>query len=418
VLGGSDRQCVARVAADDPAGAARGGVLGQRPVADQLADGGLIEPVTAAAISRLGQRVTCALQDQTESWLASNGGHRLADNQRRGLAGTGGRFFETPNAWDPIEQSVAQLTYEAKSPGVFKTYRPPPAGSVRNKRERDKVLRHEYGDAVIERGGWIDIDRIHAEIEALLEHDPAQAERWFMNRCQASEGAAFDLERFKKLQHPGGRRPEGSIIVIGVDGARHHDALAMVATDVKTGFQWPLCIIERPDDAGDEYEHDQDGSRMARWWRRWSATWCGASTSTRSTSTLGGEVVEPVRPEAGGGVVDVPAAADRVGGPRVRAGDRRRGRVARRERDVRRHVGNARKRMLTVKDDKERLMHTLSKDSVRSLGRSTRRWRRWCRGRRVLTRLSSVSCRLRSARLSRWRMSRCGRGGRRVRCLR
>jgi phage terminase large subunit-like protein len=31
-----------------------------------------------------------------------------------------------------------------------------------------------------------------------------------------------------------------------------------------------------------------------------------------------------------------------------------------------RHVGNARKRMLTVKDDKERLMHTLSKDSVRS----------------------------------------------------
>jgi hypothetical protein len=31
------------------------------------------------------------------------------------------------------------------------------------------------------------------------------------------------------------------------------------------------------------------------------------------------------------------------------------------------HVGHARKRMLTVKDDKERLMHTLSKDSVRSL---------------------------------------------------
>jgi hypothetical protein len=83
-----------------------------------LPTGGLIEPVTAAAISRLGQRVTCALQDQTESWVQSNGGIKLADNQRRGLAGTGGRFFETPNAHDPVEDSVAQRTSEGKAPGV------------------------------------------------------------------------------------------------------------------------------------------------------------------------------------------------------------------------------------------------------------------------------------------------------------
>jgi hypothetical protein len=55
--------------------------------------------------------------------VQSNGGHKLADNQRRGLAGTGGRFFETPNAWDPVEDSVAQRTFEAES-DVFKTYEP------------------------------------------------------------------------------------------------------------------------------------------------------------------------------------------------------------------------------------------------------------------------------------------------------
>jgi hypothetical protein len=167
-----------------------------------LPTGGLIEPVTAAAVSRLGQRVTFVVQDQTESWLQSNGGHKLGDNQRRGLAGTGGRFLETPNAFDPAEDSVAQRTFESKAPGVFRDYAEPPAGSVRNKRERRKVLQSVYGDSVIERGGWIDLERIDAEIEALLEHDPAQAERWFMNRTMASEGSAFDFEQWKQLAKP------------------------------------------------------------------------------------------------------------------------------------------------------------------------------------------------------------------------
>jgi hypothetical protein len=328
--------------------------------------GGLIEPVTAAAISRLGQRVTCALQDQTESWLVSNGGHRLADNQRRGLAGTGGRFFETPNAWDPIQQSVAQLTYEAKSPGVFKTYQTPPAGSIRNKRERDKVLRHEYGDSVIERGGWIDIDRIHAEIEALLEHDPAQGERWFMNRCQASEGAAFDFERFKALHIPGVEVPRGSLIVIGVDGARHDDAFAMVATDIKTGYQWPLCILERPDDAGDEYEHDQrvadaamvEAMERFQVWRVYIDPQYIEHLVEKWSNRYGPKrVVEWLTYRPRSIAFAVREYAQAIGSGDVHHDGN--------ETFVR-HVGNARKRMLTVKDDKERLMHTLSKDSVRS----------------------------------------------------
>jgi hypothetical protein len=87
-----------------------------------LPSGGLIEPVTASAVSRLGQRIHLSVQDQTESWLSSNGGHKLRDSQRRGLAGTGGRFFETPNAWDPTENSVAQQTFET-SPGSSRRMR-------------------------------------------------------------------------------------------------------------------------------------------------------------------------------------------------------------------------------------------------------------------------------------------------------
>lgn len=330
-----------------------------------LPTGGIIEPVTAAAVSRLGQRVTFVNQDQTESWLSNNGGHKLADNQRRGLAGTGGRFLETPNAYDPADDSVAQRTFESKARGTYKDDAPPPAGSVRNKAERRKVLKAVYGDSLVERGGWIDLDRIDVEIEALLEHDPAQAERWFMNRKLASEGSAFDIVAFRKLAKPTNIQ-KGEIITLGVDGARHDDAIAVVATHVKTGYQWPVIVVERPDHAGEDYEHDLnavDGAVKEIFdtydvWRAYcDPHWIdGLITGWRN---LYGEkrVIEWLtnRPR--------PIAwAIRNYQQAITAGD-----FTHDGSDVfDRHISNARRRKLTVLDDKERAMHTLSKDSVNS----------------------------------------------------
>jgi hypothetical protein len=334
-----------------------------------LPSGGWVEPVTASGRSRLGQRVTFTVQDETHSWLQSNGGWTLADNQRRNLAGMGGRFLETTNAFDPVEQSVAQRTFEARAPGTLIDDAPAPAGSVRDRDERDVVLSAVYKDALQDRGGWVDRERIHAEIDALLEHDPAQAERYFLNRKLATEGAAFDLEKFKALKRPGVEVPAKSIIVVGVDGARHHDALAMVATDVLSGFQWPLAIIERPVDAGDEYEHDQDEADGAmvdamerfRVWRVYIDPQYIDHLVEKWSNRYGPKrIIEwlTYRPRPVAWAVREYAQA-------IGAGD-----LAHDGNDVFvRHVGNARKRVLTVKDDKERLMHTLSKDSVRSLNK-------------------------------------------------
>jgi hypothetical protein len=219
-----------------------------------LRGGGRIEPVTSAARTRLGQRVTALLQDQTESWTQQNGGRALADNQRRNIAGMGGRWLSTPNAWDPTEESVAQYTGEHEHEGVYHDDREPPEGlSVRNKRERRKALKHVYGDSY-----WVDLDRIDAEIEALLARDPAQAERWFLNRKRAEGAKAFDGEKWDSLADLEHVVPPGARITVGIDGARFVDALAMVATEVKTGFQWPLEIWERPANADEEYEHPMD----------------------------------------------------------------------------------------------------------------------------------------------------------------
>lgn len=211
---------------------------------------GLIEPVTSAAISRLGQRITAAVHDEAHSWTRHNGGVRLADTQRRNLAGMGGRAIETTNAWDPAEGSVAQQTFESKAQDIYRDFPDPLPGSVRNKRERRKVLRHAYRGAP-----WVDLDRIDAEIEELLDRDPAQAERFYLNRVVATQAAALDPAVVGDRARAGWEPDPGDLIVVGVDGARFADAVAVVATHVESGHQWPLGIWERPESAGDDYEH-------------------------------------------------------------------------------------------------------------------------------------------------------------------
>lgn len=231
-----------------------------------LPGGGKIEPVTSRGLTRRGQRITFAVQDQTESWLHANGGRSLADNQRRNLGGMGGRWLSTPNAWDPVEDSVAQYTSEEEHEGVYHDdVDPPESLSIRNKAERRRALKVVYGDAVAGRRNgekgvitpWINLDRIEAEILALLNRDAAQAERFFLNRKRAPESAAFDGPRWDGLatDYEAGA---GSLIVVGVDGARFVDALALIATEIETGHQWPIGIWERPENAPDGYEHPFD----------------------------------------------------------------------------------------------------------------------------------------------------------------
>jgi hypothetical protein len=330
-----------------------------------LPSGGLIEPVTAAALSRLGQRVTFVVQDQTESWYKANGGHKLADNQRRGLAGMKGRFLSTPNAWDPREDSVAQRTAESTAPGVYHDDVEPGPGSVRNKADRRRMLKKVYGDAATKPRPdapwepWIDLERIDGEIVALLEHDPPQAERFFLNRKQAGEDAAFDHDAWTALTAPREIDP-GRLIVIGADGARFNDALALVATHVPSGYQWPLGIWERPANADDSYEHpfdDIDGAMIEAFatWDVWRAyvdpqyidhlldAWQGRWGDKRVIAwhTTRPRQIASARAMADGRDPDLTHDGDPV---------------------MSQHVKNARKHTQNVKDDKGKAMYTLAKD--------------------------------------------------------
>lgn len=150
----------------------------------RLPNDGEIAVVTSSAASRLGNPVTFVVHDESGLYTKANKLASVADTQRRGVAGMGGRSLETTNAWDPSENSVAQQTAEATADDIARFHRVPPANlSYRNKRERRKI--HE----LVYRGSWwVDLDVIEAEAAELLETDPGQAERFYGNRPQRGRG--------------------------------------------------------------------------------------------------------------------------------------------------------------------------------------------------------------------------------------
>ncbi|MFD7102217.1 hypothetical protein [Streptomyces celluloflavus] len=68
---------------------------------------------TSVASSREGFRTVFSVFDQTQSWLPTNDGRRLAATTRRNLAKVNGASVETPNAFVPGEGSVAERPFEA-----------------------------------------------------------------------------------------------------------------------------------------------------------------------------------------------------------------------------------------------------------------------------------------------------------------
>lgn len=153
-----------------------------------------IDVVTAAANSRLGNPISFANQDESGLYTVTNKMRKVAETQRRGAAGMGGRTMETTNAWDPTENSVAQTTYESPSADIFRFYRNPDLNpdlrdskgnrlSYHRKDHRRRI--HEYA---YEGSWWVDLDSIEAEASELMEHDPAQAERFFGNRLVYGAG--------------------------------------------------------------------------------------------------------------------------------------------------------------------------------------------------------------------------------------
>lgn len=220
-----------------------------------LPDGGIIEPVTSQANTRLGARLTYLELDEPHLMTRRNGGDKLADTMRRNVAGMGGRWSATGNAYDPSERSVEQTDVEVPLPDVFVDFPKSPAGSWANKRDRRKVLNFAYKGAP-----WVDVDRIEAEcVRLAAKGEPAQAERFYGNRIVSGSDKAFDVPKlWTPLERPDMVVEPRRKIVLGFDGARRQDTTGLVGTDIETGHQFVIGKWWRPLELGDEDDWEVD----------------------------------------------------------------------------------------------------------------------------------------------------------------
>ena len=158
--------------------------------------GALMEPITAAAVSKHGATATYGVLDETHLWTPSNGGVKLAKAMRNNSTKMGGTTYETTNAFLIGERSVAEASWNdvrAGAKGIYADDVEAPRyvdGIEVNAQAPDEILRKAvavaYGDA-----WWADLDRIVTDIR-----DPSQsfdeAARFFLNWNMAG-GAGWQI---------------------------------------------------------------------------------------------------------------------------------------------------------------------------------------------------------------------------------
>jgi hypothetical protein len=222
---------------------------------------GRIEFVTSAATSREGNRPVFCVLDQTEEWRPSNGGVRLAAVIRRNLGKTGGSSIESPNAYVPGEGSVAESSAEywrkitegrARDDGLLYDHREWPAET--NMSDRASLLAGlavAYGDSAQPAGGWVDLERLAAEVWDPAT-DPQDARRYYGNQITHATDSWLSQPEWAGCTDVGKVVADGDTITLGFDGSRARargvtDATALVGCRVADGHVFLLGCWEQPD---------------------------------------------------------------------------------------------------------------------------------------------------------------------------
>lgn len=220
----------------------------------KLPGGGEIEPVTASARARLGQRMTFATLTESHLWTVQAGYRRLAGAVKRNIAGMDGRWLELTNAWDPTEGSEAQVTAEAGNERVYlDTVEPRRVDDLADDEALYRELLRQYGDSAAERGGWVNIKgRIMHEVRSAA-HLEADRRRFFLNEIVVGESIMVDPVRWDLQARPDDHLAPREAIALGFDGAKYRDATALIASRRSDGRLFEIGIWERPADAGRDW---------------------------------------------------------------------------------------------------------------------------------------------------------------------
>lgn len=247
-----------------------------------------------------GARTTFQHFDETHRFTSPKlrKAHRtmLANIPKRKLADAWS--LETTTAPAPGEDSIAERTmqyaqsiYDGKRQDADLFFFHRQADETKHDLTKPDGVRaaviEASGPAIV---GWSDIDGIVGQFFDPTA-DTAYLRRVWLNQLVRASDKAFDPLAWARRARPGYQVQPGALITLGFDGAVTDDATALIATEVPTGFQFPLGIWERPFEAKDwhvpEARVDEAvADAFARYnvwrmyadpwyWESWVATWSG-----------------------------------------------------------------------------------------------------------------------------------------------
>lgn len=334
---------------------------------------GEVKALAAAPNGRDGARTTFQHFDETHRMTL----RRLRDAHQTMLANIPKRFLadawslETTTAPEPGTKSVAEATMDYADLVDGGSVADPRLFFFHRQASDDHDLTTEAGAraAVIEASGpaaaWSDIDGIMS-LWSDPQTDRAYWERVWTNRKVQAETQAFDPLRWAELSllvegKPPPRPANGELVVAGFDGARFEDSTALIGTDVVTGDQWVQGIWEKQPTDSDDWEVDATEVDLAvedlfeNWqvWRlyadppfwetnvdAWAGRW--PKRVVRWWTNRQKPMAYALR-----GYRDAQRAGEvhHDGDPRLA-----------------RHIANARKHVLAIRDDQGRPLYTIRKD--------------------------------------------------------
>lgn len=223
---------------------------------------GRIEFATAAGISREGFRPVFGAFDQTESWRPTNGGVSLAAVVRRNLTKMNGASIETPNAFVPGENSVAEKSYEAwkmqqegKLKGadggiLFDHREAPPETDPSDRASLLRGLAYAYGESADVNGGWVSLERV---LEDYWDPntDPQDARHFFLNQITHTTDAWLSQPEWAARVDATKVVADRDMVTLGFDGSRQRargvtDATALIGCRVSDGHLFEIKVWEQP----------------------------------------------------------------------------------------------------------------------------------------------------------------------------
>jgi len=221
---------------------------------------GSIRQITTSARTTKGAPIIFGILDQTEEWVPSNNGPALAQAIRTNAAKNGGRTLESPNAFIPGQNSVAEASAayaadiregRARNPGLLYDHREaPPDTDMADEVSLIAGLRVAYGDSSAHPDGCVIHDPPcppgHSELQPLVDliWDPAsdvqQLRADLLNQITHASDAWVSSPEWGACFDGDAVVADGEVIVLGFDGSRGRvkgkaDATALIGCRVRDG---------------------------------------------------------------------------------------------------------------------------------------------------------------------------------------